>query len=81
MSEFIEGLSFTLLCHQFIDFIVYNNSNLIGMGIMPLQFCEGQSAESLGLTGRESFTIDIPQKLSPGQKTLVHVSDSHSIAC
>lgn len=54
----------------------YNNSNLIGMGIMPLQFSEGQSAESLGLTGRESFTIDIPQKLTPGQKTLVHVSDS-----
>ena len=41
---------------------------------MPLQFVEGQSAESLGLSGRETFTIDIPQGLAPGQKTTVHVS-------
>ncbi len=34
-----------------------HRSNLVGMGILPLQFMEGESAESLGLTGRE--TIDI----------------------
>lgn len=34
-----------------------HRSNLIGMGIAPLQFLEGQSAESLGLTGKEVFTI------------------------
>lgn len=34
-----------------------HRSNLIGMGIAPLQFLEGQSAASLGLTGKETFTI------------------------
>ena len=34
-----------------------HRSNLIGMGILPLQFPDGQSAESLGLTGRERYEI------------------------
>jgi aconitate hydratase len=34
-----------------------HRSNLIGMGILPLQFTDGQSARSLGLTGRETFEI------------------------
>ena len=34
-----------------------HRSNLVGMGIVPLQFLDGQSAESLGLTGREVFSI------------------------
>jgi aconitate hydratase len=34
-----------------------HRSNLIGMGVLPLQFREGDSAESLGLTGRELFDI------------------------
>ena len=34
-----------------------HRSNLLGMGILPLEFPEGQSAESLGLTGRETYTI------------------------
>ena len=34
-----------------------HRSNLIGMGILPLQFQEGQSAASLGLTGEEAFTV------------------------
>jgi aconitate hydratase len=35
-----------------------HRSNLIGMGVLPLQFPEGQSAQSLGLSGQESFSID-----------------------
>jgi aconitate hydratase len=35
-----------------------HRSNLIGMGVLPLQFEEGQDAESLGLTGKEIFTIE-----------------------
>jgi aconitate hydratase len=35
-----------------------HRSNLIGMGILPLQFPAGQNAESLGLTGRETFDIE-----------------------
>ena len=34
-----------------------HRSNLVGMGIVPLQFKDGQSAESLGLTGRETYSI------------------------
>ncbi len=34
-----------------------HRSNLVGMGVLPLQFSDGESAESLGLTGREKFTI------------------------
>jgi aconitate hydratase len=35
-----------------------HRSNLVGMGILPLQYADGESAESLGLTGEESFSID-----------------------
>lgn len=34
-----------------------HRSNLIGMGVLPLQFLDGQDAESLGLTGKESYDI------------------------
>ena len=34
-----------------------HRSNLVGMGVLPLQFADGQSAKSLGLTGQERFTI------------------------
>ena len=35
-----------------------HRSNLVGMGVMPLEFLEGQDADSLGLTGRETFDIE-----------------------
>src|SRR3989454_8171986 len=35
-----------------------HRSNLVGMGVLPLQFAKGQNAASLGLTGREQFTIE-----------------------
>ena len=35
-----------------------HRSNLVGMGILPLQFKKGESADSLGLTGKEQFNID-----------------------
>ena len=50
-----------------------HRSNLVGMGIVPLQYLEGQNADSLGLTGREKFTIDIPNDLRPGQTLDVKV--------
>jgi aconitate hydratase len=34
-----------------------HRSNLIGMGVLPLQFVDGQNAASLGLTGREEFSV------------------------
>ncbi|UZJ44982.1 aconitate hydratase AcnA [Marinimicrobium sp. C6131] len=38
-----------------------HRSNLVGMGILPLQFAEGESADSLGLTGEEAFDIPAVQ--------------------
>ncbi|MBD0330576.1 MAG: aconitate hydratase, partial [Thermoleophilia bacterium] len=35
-----------------------HRSNLLMMGILPLEYVEGESARSLGLTGRETFAID-----------------------
>jgi len=37
-----------------------HRSNLVGMGVVPLQYQEGETSETLGLTGRESYTIDLP---------------------
>jgi aconitate hydratase len=48
-----------------------HRSNLVGMGVLPLQFADGESAESLGLTGRETFDIPVPADLKPGQKIQV----------
>ena len=43
-----------------------HRSNLIGMGVLPVRFLDGQNAESLGLTGRESFTIEgLGERLHP----------------
>lgn len=43
-----------------------HRSNLIGMGILPLQFAEGQSADTLGLDGSERYSIELPD-VSCGQ--------------
>jgi aconitate hydratase len=45
-----------------------HRSNLIGMGVLPLQFVDGQDAESLGLTGTEVF--DIEGHTDPAAKTV-----------
>jgi aconitate hydratase len=44
-----------------------HRSNLIGMGVVPLQFYKGDSVESLGLTGRERFTITGLDVLNKGE--------------
>lgn len=43
-----------------------HRSNLIGMGVIPLQYPAGQSAESLGLTGEESFSVAGITELNDG---------------
>merc|ERR1719510_576128 len=48
-----------------------HRSNLVGMGIIPLQYINGQTAESLSLTGKEEFTIDVPEDLKPQQEVEV----------
>jgi aconitate hydratase len=49
-----------------------HRSNLVGMGIMPLQFLPGDSAASLGLTGHERYTIEgLAAGLTPRQRLTV----------
>ena len=50
-----------------------HRSNLIGMGVLPLQFLPGQNRESLGLSGEETFDIAGLDHLAPRQKLTVHV--------
>lgn len=46
-----------------------HRSNLIGLGILPLQFKEGENVKSLGLTGFETFSIEgIDRDLKSGKK-------------
>ncbi len=42
-----------------------HRSNLVGMGVLPLQFASGQTWKSLGLTGEEVFDIAVDDKLQP----------------
>ncbi|HEX2498290.1 MAG TPA: aconitate hydratase, partial [Actinomycetes bacterium] len=44
-----------------------HRSNLIGMGVLPLQFAPGESADTLGLTGEETFSIRGATELNDGQ--------------
>jgi aconitate hydratase len=44
------------------------------MGIIPLQFRQGENAETLKLTGHEVYDIDIPQDCKPLQEIQVKVS-------
>lgn len=46
------------------------------MGIVPLQFLPGETAESLGLTGKENYTVQLPSSLQPGQLVNIQVSVS-----
>ncbi|KFV18918.1 Cytoplasmic aconitate hydratase [Tauraco erythrolophus] len=48
-----------------------HRSNLVGMGVIPLQYLPGEDAGTLGLTGRERYTIIIPEKLKPQMKTQI----------
>jgi aconitate hydratase len=49
-----------------------HRSNLVGMGVLPLQFESGQTADSLGLTGRETFDVEgLALKLTPRMKVMV----------
>jgi aconitate hydratase len=51
-----------------------HRSNLVGMGVLPLTFAEGDTAQSLGLDGTEVFDIDVPADLQPGQPITVRAA-------
>jgi aconitate hydratase len=52
-----------------------HRSNLVGMGVLPLQFKPGESAKSLGLTGYERYDIlGLSDDLQPGQEFTVRAT-------
>ncbi|KAL0114127.1 hypothetical protein PUN28_011439 [Cardiocondyla obscurior] len=53
-----------------------HRSNLVGMGIIPLQYLPGENAESLGLTGYEQYDIAIPTNCQPGEKITVNADNN-----
>jgi aconitase A len=58
-----------------------HRSNLVGMGIIPLCFKAGEDADSLGLTGRERYTIHLPNIVRPGQDVTVTTHHGRSFTC
>lgn len=52
-----------------------HRSNLVMMGVLPLQFLEGEDADTLGLTGEESFSVDLPRET--GIREVVNVRALH----
>lgn len=51
-----------------------HKNQLVGMGIMPLEFLPGENADTLELSGKEKFTITLPDSLSPRQRLTVKVA-------
>lgn len=53
-----------------------HRSNLVGMGVLPLQFMPGEGMEELGLTGAETFDLlDLDEALAPGDRIRVRAAD------
>ena len=48
-----------------------HRSNLVGMGVLPLEFLPGEDRQTLGLTGREVFDIAVDDHVQPGQQLAV----------
>ena len=58
-----------------------HRSNLVGMGVLPLQFLPGESAETLGLTGRETYAVrGLLAGLEPRQEVTVEVAGADGAA-
>ncbi len=53
-----------------------HRSNLVGMGVLPLQFCEGENADTLNLKGNEVFDFfNLSDAVEPGSQILVRTKD------
>ena len=51
-----------------------HRSNLVGMGVLPLQFLDGVTAQSLGLDGSQTFSIDgLSDAIQPGQRLTMEI--------
>jgi len=58
-----------------------HRSNLVGMGIIPLQFLPGENAETLELTGKEQFTIHMPDELTTKCQVEVRLANGRGFVC
>ena len=60
-----------------------HRSNLVGMGLIPLCFKEGEDADTLGLTGFERYTINMPvvEDIKPGMDIIVKTDNGKEFAC
>ncbi|GAM18289.1 hypothetical protein SAMD00019534_014640 [Acytostelium subglobosum LB1] len=70
-GPYLQGIK----CVIAVSFERIHRSNLVGMGIVPLQFKEGQNADKLGLKGTEQFNIEIPAQITTGQTIVVTASN------
>ncbi|MFT6042470.1 MAG: aconitate hydratase, partial [Gammaproteobacteria bacterium] len=53
-----------------------HRSNLIGMGVLPLEYMPGETAASLGLTGEELFDLDLSTRIEPGATLALNVRNA-----
>jgi aconitate hydratase len=53
-----------------------HRSNLVGMGVLPLEFAAGEGRQQLGFDGTETFDLDIDDSLEAGQEVRVRATDS-----
>jgi len=51
-----------------------HRSNLVGMGVLPLQFPEGEDRNTLNLTGEDTFDIELGDDVQPGRNIRVRVT-------
>jgi aconitate hydratase A / 2-methylisocitrate dehydratase len=59
-----------------------HRSNLVGMGVLPLQYAPAESAPSLGLTGRETFSVrGLEEGISPGMHVAVEAVADDGTVC
>ncbi|MCQ3802723.1 MAG: aconitate hydratase AcnA [bacterium] len=57
-----------------------HRTNLVMMGLLPLQFAEGENPATLGLSGSETFHIPVDESLQPGQRVTVRAERENGAA-
>ena len=57
-----------------------HRTNLVMMGLLPLQFAEGETPRTLGLSGTETFHIPVDESLAPGQRVTVKAESEDGIS-
>ena len=57
-----------------------HRSNLVGMGVLPLQYLDGETAATHGLTGDETFAVAVDDQVQPRQQLLVTATRANGTA-